>query len=250
MSTTGGTGNQDKQFGGNGQISLGSIKQFFGGGTKKIRFSRYYRRTDTDISTDQFGKQARFVPDATENSTIKTSGNNFAFSEFRGVDYNGDGAGDGVIRQYIVEQTNTDSNYNLSAGASTTWNDNLGKNVPKIGKISGRVVSNEQAPIPNLPHIYDHGNDSALIFNGAPYNLDIDINSDATGDPASAGANSNERGVFGAGGVGQELINQLRFRDFPRAGTVLICTIVLVLVADAISASIRNRIIKGKVAKS
>ncbi len=57
-------------------------------------------------------------------------------------------------------------------------------------------------------------------------------------------------GVIGAGGVGQELINQLRFRDFPRAGTVLICTIVLVLVADAISASIRNRIIKGKVAKS
>ena len=56
--------------------------------------------------------------------------------------------------------------------------------------------------------------------------------------------------VIGAGGVGQELINQLRFRDFPRAGTVLICTIVLVLVADAISASIRNRIIKGKVAKS
>ena len=57
-------------------------------------------------------------------------------------------------------------------------------------------------------------------------------------------------GVIGAGGVGQELINQLRFRDFPRAGTVLICTIVLVLVADAISASIRNRIIKGKVVKS
>jgi ABC-type phosphate/phosphonate transport system permease subunit len=52
------------------------------------------------------------------------------------------------------------------------------------------------------------------------------------------------------GGVGQELINQLRFRDFPRAGTVLICTIVLVLIADAISASIRNRIIQGKVVKS
>ena len=57
-------------------------------------------------------------------------------------------------------------------------------------------------------------------------------------------------GVIGAGGVGQELINQLRFRDFPRAGTVLICTIVLVLIADAISASIRNRIIQGKVVKS
>ena len=57
-------------------------------------------------------------------------------------------------------------------------------------------------------------------------------------------------GVIGAGGVGQELINQLRFRDFPRAGTVLICTIALVLIADAISASIRNRIIQGKVVKS
>ena len=54
----------------------------------------------------------------------------------------------------------------------------------------------------------------------------------------------------GAGGVGQELINQLRFRDFPRAGTVLICTIVLVLAADTISAAIRNRIIKGKTIKS
>ena len=57
-------------------------------------------------------------------------------------------------------------------------------------------------------------------------------------------------GVVGAGGVGQELINQLRFRDFPRAGTVLICTILLVLTADTISAAIRNRIIKGKSVKS
>ena len=57
-------------------------------------------------------------------------------------------------------------------------------------------------------------------------------------------------GVVGAGGVGQELINQLRFRDFPRAGTVLICTILLVLTADTISAAIRNRIIKGKTVKS
>ena len=57
-------------------------------------------------------------------------------------------------------------------------------------------------------------------------------------------------GVVGAGGVGQELINQLRFRDFPRAGTVLICTILLVLTADTISAAIRNRISKGKTVKS
>ena len=57
-------------------------------------------------------------------------------------------------------------------------------------------------------------------------------------------------GVVGAGGVGAELINQLRFRDFPRAGTVLITTIILVLTVDTISAAIRKRIIQGKVNKN
>ena len=53
-------------------------------------------------------------------------------------------------------------------------------------------------------------------------------------------------GVVGAGGVGAELINQLRFRDFPRAGTVLVVTILMVLIVDTISAAIRKRIIKGR----
>tara|TARA_B100000900_G_scaffold38383_1_gene28795 strand:- start:550 stop:1353 length:804 start_codon:yes stop_codon:yes gene_type:complete len=53
-------------------------------------------------------------------------------------------------------------------------------------------------------------------------------------------------GVVGAGGVGAELINQLRFRDFPRAGTVLVVTILMVLIVDTISAAIRRRIIKGR----
>ena len=57
-------------------------------------------------------------------------------------------------------------------------------------------------------------------------------------------------GVVGAGGVGAELINQLRFRDFPRAGTVLVTTIILVLIVDTISAAIRKRIIQGKVNKN
>jgi phosphonate transport system permease protein len=56
-------------------------------------------------------------------------------------------------------------------------------------------------------------------------------------------------GVVGAGGVGAELINQLRFRDFPRAGTVLVVTILMVLIVDTISASIRRRIIKGREVK-
>ena len=53
-------------------------------------------------------------------------------------------------------------------------------------------------------------------------------------------------GVIGAGGVGQELINQLRFRAFDRAGTVLVSTIILVLFIDTVSGAIRRRIIKGK----
>ena len=53
-------------------------------------------------------------------------------------------------------------------------------------------------------------------------------------------------GVIGAGGVGQELINQLRFRAFDRAGTVLVATIILVLSIDTISGTLRRRIIRGK----
>ena len=56
-------------------------------------------------------------------------------------------------------------------------------------------------------------------------------------------------GIVGAGGVGAELINQLRFRDFPRAGTVLVVTILMVLIVDTISAAIRRRIIKGRTIK-
>lgn len=53
-------------------------------------------------------------------------------------------------------------------------------------------------------------------------------------------------GVIGAGGVGAELVNQLRFRNFPAAGTVLLVTIVVVLIIDGISSAIRRRIIAGK----
>jgi phosphonate transport system permease protein len=53
-------------------------------------------------------------------------------------------------------------------------------------------------------------------------------------------------GVVGAGGIGAELVAQLRFRDFPRAGTVLFLTIVIVLMIDTISARVRRRIITGE----
>jgi phosphonate transport system permease protein len=53
-------------------------------------------------------------------------------------------------------------------------------------------------------------------------------------------------GVVGAGGIGAELVAQLRFRDFARAGTVLFLTIAVVLVIDSISARVRRRIISGR----
>ncbi len=52
-------------------------------------------------------------------------------------------------------------------------------------------------------------------------------------------------GVVGAGGIGAELVAQLRFRAFDRAGTVLFLTIITVLVIDTISARVRRRIISG-----
>lgn len=52
-------------------------------------------------------------------------------------------------------------------------------------------------------------------------------------------------GVVGAGGIGLELISQLRFRDYSRAGTVLFLTVFAVLVVDTLSARVRRRIITG-----
>jgi phosphonate transport system permease protein len=52
-------------------------------------------------------------------------------------------------------------------------------------------------------------------------------------------------GVIGAGGIGAELIAQLRFRDYSRAGTVLFLTIIAVITVDMISARVRRRIISG-----
>ena len=52
-------------------------------------------------------------------------------------------------------------------------------------------------------------------------------------------------GIIGAGGIGAELVAQLRFRDFSRAGTVLLLTVVVVLAIDTVSARARRRIISG-----
>ncbi len=53
-------------------------------------------------------------------------------------------------------------------------------------------------------------------------------------------------GVIGAGGIGAEVLSQLRFRDFPKAGAVLLTVVVVVLIIDSISSAIRRRIIAGR----
>lgn len=58
-------------------------------------------------------------------------------------------------------------------------------------------------------------------------------------------------GVIGAGGVGAEIVGRLRFRgDWPKAGAVLILTIVTVLLIDTASSIIRRRIITGHASSS
>ena len=114
-----------------------------------------------------------------------------------------------------------------------------------LGKLSSEVIEGiDQGPLEAIKA--SGGNKSnELIFGVIPqvmptivsywlYRFEINLRASAV------------LGVIGAGGVGQELINQLRFRAFDRAGTVLVSTIILVLFIDTVSGAIRRRIIQGK----
>ena len=209
MAVTGGTGNQTKALGGNNPISLkgntnNGIKGFFGGKTNAIRFAQYYRNTNVDTTKADFNDSSNdiFVPDASENETVPTSGA-ISFSDFRG---DGD---NGVIKQYNVTQTGANSKLNLSDGNTDggRWNLNLGKNVPKKAIISGRCYSTTQTSSTgsNGTSTYSHANHSALRFSATAYNMEIDIDSgvNSASDPNSANnTNNGPRGIFGVGGNG------------------------------------------------
>ena len=201
MATTGNTNNQSKQFGGNGAISLKSVRDFFGGNSNNIKFSKYYRKTDVDISTSQFGKEStgHFVPDASENGTVKTGGSNHSFGDFRGENDNG------VLKTYLVTQTGSNNQYSLHAGsgAGSTWNGNLARNVPKTGKISGRCFTNVQSNGSSAGN-FPHSTGSALKFSATAYNLDIDIDSAFNDNqfPNSVNNTNGPKGVYSTGGAG------------------------------------------------
>ena len=114
-----------------------------------------------------------------------------------------------------------------------------------LGKLSSEVIEGiEEGPLEAIKASGGSKNNE-LIFGVVPqvmptivaywlYRFEINLRASAV------------LGVIGAGGVGQELINQLRFRAFDRAGTVLVATVILVLSIDTISGALRRRIIKGK----
>lgn len=51
-------------------------------------------------------------------------------------------------------------------------------------------------------------------------------------------------GVVGAGGIGGVLLNTLRYRQFERAGAVVVLTVVVVLAVDALSGRVRQRLVR------
>jgi len=51
-------------------------------------------------------------------------------------------------------------------------------------------------------------------------------------------------GVVGAGGIGGVLLNTLRYREFAKAGAVVVLTVVVVLAIDALSGAIRERLVR------
>lgn len=51
-------------------------------------------------------------------------------------------------------------------------------------------------------------------------------------------------GVVGAGGIGGVLLNTLRYREFARAGSVILLTVVVVLLVDTFSGMVRARMVR------
>ncbi len=116
--------------------------------------------------------------------------------------------------------------------------------VGTLGKLSSEVVEGiERGPLEAIAGV-GGGRLARLRFGVLPqimptitaywlYRFEINIRASAV------------IGLVGAGGIGLELREQLLFRNYARVGTILLLTIAVVLVIDAISARLRRRIITG-----
>jgi len=190
--------NTQKALGGNNPIKLSggsgdannSIAGWFEAPQgSSVPFSSFYRKTDKDLTRNDFdfNNNNVFVPDATENATVATSGP-ISFSDFRGQ------SNQGVIKEYVITQSNHSVNLDLDG---QSWNSNLNKNVPKIANINGRLTSGS-APSGQSHAGYNHKSGSALHFDAEAYNLNINVDT-ATGDTNNF---NSATGVFGHGGQG------------------------------------------------
>jgi len=167
--------NTQKALGGNNPIKLSggsgdannSIAGWFEAPQgSSVPFSSFYRKTDKDLTRNDFdfNNNNVFVPDATENATVATSGP-ISFSDFRGQ------SNQGVIKEYVITQSNHSVNLDLDG---QSWNSNLNKNVPKIANINGRLTSGS-APSGQSHAGYNHKSGSALHFDAEAYNLNINV---------------------------------------------------------------------------
>jgi hypothetical protein len=122
-------------------ISWSALRSTFNSKTTgEIKFSTYLRNTDKN-ATDPI------IPDATENSDIGSS-NNLKVSAFRGT-----------IKEYVIQQSGTNSDLNLAA--TQYWNQNLNKNVPKRIVFGGTAYASSK-------------NNYAVKLDSEMYNVDFD----------------------------------------------------------------------------
>ena len=155
---TGGAGNP---------ISFSQIRTQFGGSATNIKASTYLRNDDAAVDWDDESTITSRVPDATENSNV-ASNNDWSVDSLRDT-----------ISNYLVVQSQTNTELSYTDSDTTTWNNNLSKNVPKTFDVTGVIHA-------------DNVNDDALRFSGDLYNLDIEVD--------AAGAIYGEGGAVGGNG--------------------------------------------------
>jgi hypothetical protein len=146
-----------------GSISFSQLRNTFGGGSTNISLSAYLRDTNVNSSNPR-------VPDATENSNIKTSNSNVSLSNYRNA-----------IKAYFVNQSGTDNNANFS---SQNWNGNLGRNIRKKMNVQGTCGSNSTGSY-------------AATFNATAYNLQIDVTGSILGAGGAGGGVGSNTGKSG-----------------------------------------------------
>ena len=157
---TGGAGNP---------ISFSQIRTQFGGNATNIKASTYLRNDDDAVDWDDENKLTSRVPDATENANVTTD-NDWSVNSLRDT-----------ITNYLVTQSGTDTELDYSDNDTSTWNNNLSKNVPKTYDVTGIVHANSPT-------------DDALRFDGNLYNLEIEVDENGAvyGEGGSVGGNGGD----------------------------------------------------------